>query len=115
MYDGESGPAAALAMELVTKLGDAYCAKRLVPVASAHVLAHYSSLHEAGIEMLEKFVSLGGRYVMPTTVHPASVDLGNWRELGWPIDYVRKQSRLCHAYEKLGGIPSWSIFFRSQY
>ncbi len=108
IFDGEQGTASALAMNLIVKLGKAYDAKRLVPIASAHVLAHFSSLHLAGTEMLEKFVSLDGRYVVPTTVDPASVDLDRWRELGWSADYAKKQFRLCRAYAKLGGIPNWS-------
>lgn len=95
-------------MEILTRVGDAVGADTLVPIKSAHVLAHYSSLHEAGIEVLEKFANGGGRFAVPTTVDPASVDLENWRSFGIPEEYAQKQFRLCNAYTKLGGIPCWT-------
>ncbi|MDG6900623.1 MAG: aconitase X catalytic domain-containing protein [Nitrososphaerota archaeon] len=105
---GEAGEAKQLAMEILTNVGDAMAADSLVPIVSGHVLAHFSSLHEAGIEMLEKFASAGGKFAVPTTVDPASVDLENWRSFGIPEDYAEKQFRLCRAYGKLGGIPCWT-------
>jgi hypothetical protein len=72
------------------------------------VLAHYSSLHEAGIEVLEKFANTGGKFAVPTTVDPASVDLENWKLFGIREEYARKQFRLCNAYTRLGGIPCWT-------
>lgn len=108
MLKGEYGEAKRLAMEILTKVGDAVGADSLVPIKSAHVLAHFSSLHEAGIEMLEKFASLGGRFAVPTSVDPASVDLENWRSFNIPEDYAMKQFRLCNAYKMLGGMWCWT-------
>jgi phosphomecalonate degydratase large subunit len=105
---GERGDAKMLAMEVMTKVGDAVGADSLVPIKSAHVLAHYSSLHEAGIEVLERFAKGGGRFAVPTTVDPASVDLENWRSFGISEEYAQKQFRLCEAYSRLGGIPCWT-------
>ncbi|MDV3293781.1 MAG: aconitase X catalytic domain-containing protein [Nitrososphaerales archaeon] len=105
---GEAGEAKQLGMEILTKVGDAVGADSLVPIKSAHVLAHYSSLHEAGIEMLERFAKAGGKFAVPTTVDPASIDLDNWRSFGIPEEYAEKQFRLCRAYAKMGGIPCWT-------
>ncbi|MDE1853799.1 MAG: aconitase X catalytic domain-containing protein [Thaumarchaeota archaeon] len=105
---GEGGEASQFAMEVVTKVGDAVGAESLVPIKSAHVLAHYSSLHDAGIDVLERFASSGGKFAVPTSVDPASIDLQNWRSFGIPEEYARKQLRLCDAYAKLGGMRCWS-------
>jgi predicted aconitase len=105
---GEEGGAKQLSMEILTKVGDATGADRLVPIKSAHVLAHYSSLHEAGVDMLERFANAGGRFAVPTTVDPASVDLENWKLFGIEEDYAEMQFRLCNAYARLGGIPCWT-------
>jgi hypothetical protein len=105
---GDKGEANQLSMEILTKVGDAVGADCLTPIKSAHVLAHYSSLHEAGIEVLERFANGGGRFAVPTTVDPASVDLDNWRRFGITEEYAQKQFRLCKAYAKLGGIPCWT-------
>lgn len=105
---GEEGEAKQFAMEVVTKVGDAVGAVSLVPIKSAHVLAHFSSLHLAGVDLLEKFANAGGRFAVPTTVDPASIDLENWKSFGIPPEYARQQFRLCEAYAKLGGIPCWT-------
>ena len=108
MLRGEAGEAKQLSMEILTKVGEAVSADSLVPIKSAHVLAHYSSLHDAGIEMLERFAKAGGRFAVPTTVDPASIDLERWKSFGIPEEYAEKQFRLCRAYAKLGGIPCWT-------
>jgi predicted aconitase len=105
---GEGGEAKQFAMEIVTKVGDAVEADSLVPIKSAHILAHFSSLHEAGIDVLEKFAEAGGKFAVPTSVDPASIDLQNWRSFGIPEEYAREQFRLCDAYAKLGGMMCWT-------
>jgi hypothetical protein len=105
---GENGEAARLAMELVTRLGDIYDADRLVPVASSHTLAHLSSLKQSGIDLFERFASLGGKFSVYTTVDPASVEFGRSDEFGFPRAYVEKQMKLRTAYLAMGGIPSWT-------
>jgi len=108
MLKGEFGEARQLAMQILVKVGDAMEADTLVPITSAHVLAHYSSLHEAGIEMLERFSEAGGKFAVKTTVDPASVDLENWRSFRIPERYASKQFRLQEAYSRLGGDPCWT-------
>ena len=108
MLRGEMGEAKQFAMEIVSRVGDAVGADRLVPIKSAHVLAHYSSLHDAGVEVLERFASSGGRFAVPTSVDPASIDLQNWRSFGVPEEYAGQQFRLCDAYAKMGGMRCWT-------
>lgn len=105
---GEEGEARQFAMEIVSKVGDAVDAESLVPIKSAHVLAHYSSLHDAGVEVLERFATKGGKFMVPTTVDPASIDLQDWKTFGIDEEYARQQFRLCDAYAKLGGIQCWT-------
>jgi predicted aconitase len=108
MLRGEMGEAKKFAMEIVSKVGDAVGADSLVPIKSAHVLAHYSSLHDAGVDVLERFADSGGRFAVPTSVDPASIDLQNWRSFGIPEEYARQQFRLCDAYGKMGGMRCWT-------
>jgi len=105
---GDMGEAKQFAMEIASKVGDAVGADKLVPIKSAHVLAHYSSLHDAGVEVLERFANSGGKFAVPTSVDPASVDLQQWRSFGIPEDYARQQLRLCEAYAKMGGMRCWT-------
>lgn len=105
---GEEGEAKQFAMEIATKVGDAVGAESLAPIKSAHILAHYSSLHDAGVDVLERFASSGGKFAVPTSVDPASIDLQNWRSFGIPEEYASQQFRLCDAYAKLGGMRCWT-------
>ena len=108
MLRGEMGDGKQFAMEIASKVGDAVGADQLVPIKSAHVLAHYSSLHDAGVEVLERFANSGGKFAVPTSVDPASIDLQHWRSFGIPEDYARQQFRLCDAYAKMGGMQCWT-------
>jgi hypothetical protein len=107
ILQGEAGDAAQLAMQLLARVGDVYGADRLVRITSAHVLAHYGSLHQAGIELYQR-LQRTGRFAVLTTVNPASVDLEHWEQLGFPRPYVAKQQQLARAFQALGGIPCWS-------
>ncbi|MGA2962194.1 MAG: aconitase X [Candidatus Korobacteraceae bacterium] len=75
MLRGDEGAAPKLAMEILTKVGEKFGAKRLVPVASAHiVLAMSKSIFEAGVEVCEKFAAMGAKFRVPTTLDPSGMD-----------------------------------------
>ncbi len=108
MLAGDLGPAPRFAMEVLVKLGQIYGADCLVEVASAQIMAHYGSLHDAGLELAEKFVALGGRFLIPTTEDPLSICERHWRDLGIPEEYAAKQERLRRAVLALGAQPAWT-------
>ncbi len=105
---GEGGDARQLAMQILAKVGDAVGARSLVPIKSAHVQADYSGLHNSGIELFERFAASDGKFGVPTTVNPASIDMDSWESFGVPAEFTRKQIRLCEAYYRLGGIRCWT-------
>jgi predicted aconitase len=106
--NGDFGPAGLLAMELLIDTGESFGADRLIPVASAHILGHYGSLHQAGIDFLERLAAGAGKCRIPTTVDPSSVDFDRWEQFKIPPEYAAKQKKLSNLVEKLGVIPSWS-------
>ena len=108
MLNGDLGPAPRFAMEVLVKLGQIYGADCLVEVASAQIMAHYGSLHDAGLELAEKFVALGGRFLIPTTEDPLSICERHWRDLGIAEEYAAKQERLRRAVLALGAQPAWT-------
>lgn len=109
MLAGQDGEAVQLAMEILTRVGDACGAKRLIPVKSAHiVLAMYKSIFDAGVEVCEKFAEMGGKFVIPTTLDPCGMDTEDPRGFKTPSDYMEKQNRVAKAYQKMGAIPIWT-------
>lgn len=105
---GKKGEAPKIAMEVILKLAEAFGAKELVEISSVQAMAHYGSLHDAGLDLLEKFAGLGGKCCVPTTQDPASISFRYWETLGIPKEYRDKQMRLARAIEDLGELPTWS-------
>ena len=58
MLDGEHGPAARKAMEILATLGEIYDAESLLPVASVQIAGvSYDNLGEAGLHFLDEMAS----------------------------------------------------------
>ncbi|MHA1348094.1 MAG: aconitase X, partial [Candidatus Heimdallarchaeaceae archaeon] len=107
MFNGEYGKAVQFAMKLIVKIGKIYQADDLIDVSSAHILGHYGSLHDAGVEFYEKLANLEAKCKIPTTVDPSSLP-ENWEEINIPNNYAEKQLRLYRAIQKIGVIQNWS-------
>ena len=109
MLLGGKGEATKLAMEILIKVGESCEAKRLIHISSAHiVLAMYKSIFDAGVEVCEKFASMGAKFIIPTTLDPCGMDIENWEEFKTPPDYADKQIRVMNAYKTMGAIPVWT-------
>ncbi|MGA2465718.1 MAG: aconitase X catalytic domain-containing protein [Thermodesulfobacteriota bacterium] len=105
---GKKGEAAKLALEIVVKLAEAFGVEELVEISSVQAMAHYGSLHDAGLELMEKLAGLGGKCCVPTTQDPASISFKCWERLGIPKEYAEKQMELARAIQELGELPTWS-------
>lgn len=107
MLAGVLGPGARKAMEIVVALGQVYGAKRLVPVGSAQIAGvSYRNLGEAGLDFLREWADQGAQARVPTTLNPAGMDLGSWRELGFSESFASRQLAVIEALERLGARPT---------
>ena len=94
MLDGKEGKATQKAMEIITRLGEIYGAKHLLPVTSVQVSGvSYDNLGDAGLEFLEEMAEGGGRSRVLTTLNPAGMDIENWQTLGIHEEFVKNQNR----------------------
>ena len=109
MSGGEQGEAVMFSMEILTKLGEAYGAEKLIEVTSVHAAAVYPELL-ASVEMMEGFASKGGRFRVPTTANGTHqpFNFNRWSDLPEPQEYLEKARRIRVAIEKMGVIQSWS-------
>lgn len=99
---GERGEGARTAMELLVALGDIYEAKRLVPIASAHLAGvSYKTIGEGGIEFLER-LSKDAKVRVPTTLNPCGMDRQRWKEMGIAPRFADRQLHIIGCYERLG-------------
>lgn len=97
-----------LAMRILVGLGEVSGARDLVSVKSAHISGvSYKMIGDAGLEFLETFAKTA-KVVVPTTVNPMGMDPDQWKAMGVPASYARKQLRIANAYRRMGVAPSFS-------
>ncbi len=92
-------------MALLVRYGAASGAERFIPIESAHIdgcLYHGPS----SIDFARRFVELGGRVRVPTTLNVAAVDVTH---PGWhcgPPEIIAEQETLTQLHERLGCLPT---------
>ncbi|EKQ53141.1 MAG: hypothetical protein B655_1456 [Methanobacterium sp. Maddingley MBC34] len=103
MYAGKYGPAVEKSMEILVALGDIYGADGMVEIVSAQISGvSYKTIGDAGLEYLNDLASDGAQVQVPSTLNPAGVDLDQWKSLGFPEEFTRKQLLIVEAYRKMG-------------
>jgi len=109
MLAGEEGEAVRLSMRILTRLGDVFGAERMVPVSSVHA-GCFCPKFSAAVEVMEKFAELGGKFRTTTTVDPIinPRNTSLWGELTEPDKLKQATIRQITAFQKMGGIPTWS-------
>ncbi len=106
LLDGEAGPAMALAMKVLVKVGEVLGAERLVRISRAHVSGiSFKNLGEEGLSFLEELAGKGGKVSVPTTINPAGMDLDKWKEMGVSEAFARGQLRVINALTRMGADP----------
>ena len=108
ILSGKEGEAKQLALEILVKIADSVGADGLVEIVSVQAMAHFGSLHIAGLDWLEKLACMGGKCCVPTTQDPASIPFEKWEEMGYDPGYAEKQLRLRDAVIQLEQFPAWS-------
>jgi predicted aconitase/predicted aconitase with swiveling domain len=107
LLEGEAGPAAKLAMEMLCRMAVLQGARRLLDVTRVHIDGCiYAS--PANLRFAEKMADLGGKLRVPTTMNAISVDYENWRSQGVAEDFGEPASRLADAYVRMGAQPSFT-------
>ena len=107
LLSGEEGPGPALAMRLLTKMGEAAGADRLLEVESAHVdggLYH----GRAGLDFAERLAAGGTRVSVPTTMNVGSLDLLHPDLYRGDPAVAADARRLMDTYTQMGCRPTWT-------
>jgi predicted aconitase len=107
MLEGARGPAAAFAMRLMARFAESVEAPRLIDVESAHIDGCLY-LGRASLDFVERFVALGGRARIPTTLNVGSLDLRRPETFQGPEDVRRDAKRLMEAHVELGCQPTFT-------
>ena len=103
----EAGPAAGLAMRVVAETAGWLGARRLLPIASAHIdgcLYHGDS----GVEFARRLVADGARVAVPTTLNVGALDLIHPERVRADPDRRAMARALMDAYVAMGCAPTWT-------
>lgn len=107
MLSGACGTAAKLAMEILVNVAEMQGAEAFLDVSQAHIDACIY-VGPASLEFAERFLSLGARFAVPTTLNSISIDQRRWKELGMNPTPGREAERLSQTYMSMGAIMSFT-------
>ena len=102
MLAGGQGSPRAWALNFQTRVGKFFGARRMIPVASAHVAAEMGLLGDAGLALVESLANAGASVCIPSMTDPCSVDFNLHRLFGQPEEHVEKERRLVAALAGMG-------------
>ncbi len=109
MFDGEYGEGTQISMEILVALGKIYNAENMIPVTSVQVAGvSYKTIGDAGLEYIQEMKSKGARTRVPTFLNPAGMDREQWKEMGVPEHFAKKQIEIFEAYEGMGISPTYT-------
>ncbi len=90
-------------MRILVTLGDIFNADKLIPIQSTQIAGiSYKTIGDAGLEFLEDWANLGSLVAVESWMNPAGMDLEEWKELGFPNEFARKQLQIIKALTSMG-------------
>ena len=107
ILSGAHGPAAAEALDLVVSFGKAAGAQSLIGITGAHIdgcLFH----GDVCLDFVNRFVALGGRVAVPTSLNVGSVDLIHPELFIGTPELGQKGKALMEAHVALGCTPTFT-------
>ena len=104
---GTHGEAAAFAIRLLVRYGEAVGAERFITITLAHVdgCLHHGAV---SLDFVEHFARLGGRVRVPTTLNVGSVDLIHPELFRGPPQANADGRHLMQLHEALGCTPTFT-------
>jgi predicted aconitase len=115
LINGEGGPAAAFAMQILVAFGQAVGATALLDIVGAHIdgcLYH----GEVSLDFVERLVAGHGRVRVPTTLNVGAIDLIHPELMRLPEGDQRPARRLMKAHEELGCTATFTCApYQTQY
>lgn len=107
IINGSKGEGAAMALRIVARTAELMGARRLIPIASAHIdgaLYHGDS----GTYFAEKLVEGQAKVSVRATLNVGSLDLTGCSGNRLPAHQAAMAKRMMRAYIRLGCEPSWT-------
>ncbi|KAH8660035.1 hypothetical protein BX600DRAFT_467115 [Xylariales sp. PMI_506] len=107
VLEGKGGAAAQMAMEMIVNYAAMQNASSLITVTQVHIDACIY-VGESSLTIPERLLSLGAKFVVPTTCNSLSVDALRWRELGADPKLSTKAAKVGDVYLAMGAKMSFT-------
>jgi predicted aconitase len=107
LLSGDRGPAARMAMSILTRMAEIQGARELLDISQAHIDSTIY-MGEAGLEFAERLAGWGAKVAVPTSLNVSGLDECHWREWPVPEDWAGKAQRQMRAYQSMGCVPMWT-------
>jgi predicted aconitase len=107
LLNGQEGPAAAFAMQILVAFSEAVGAPSLLDISRAHIdgcLYH----GQVSLDFVERLVATGGRVRVPTSLNVGAIDLIHPELIRLSPRDMAPGMRLMKAHEELGCQPSYT-------
>ncbi|ETI20713.1 hypothetical protein G647_07055 [Cladophialophora carrionii CBS 160.54] len=104
---GDFGLAAKLAMEILVDVAGIQGAEAFLDVSQAHIDACIY-IGPASLLFAQRFLSVGAKFAVPTTLNSISIDQRRWREIGMDSILAREAGKLAQAYMSMGAMTSFT-------
>jgi predicted aconitase len=104
---GERGPAARMAMSILTRMAEVQGAREMLDISQAHIDSTIY-MGEAGLEFAERLAGWGAKVAVPTSLNVSGLDECHWRDWPVPEDWAHKAQRQMRAYQSMGCVPMWT-------
>jgi len=102
MLAGKYGYPVQKSMEILVSLGECYNAEKMIPITSAHLLPNIGMLGKGGALFIQEIADRGGKFVVPSTTNPSSIDPSAWKEFGISEEFADEQIKLNKAFTDMG-------------
>ncbi|MGP8078794.1 MAG: aconitase X [Thermoplasmata archaeon] len=94
-------------VDYLVRAGELLGTDEFIPAEDVQIAGvSYKTITETGLELRRHFA---GKYRFRSrnvTINPAGMDLEDWRSLGIPEEFARKQQEVIEIYLRMGAIPT---------
>jgi hypothetical protein len=93
--------------DFLARAGELLGTDEFIPVDHVQIAGvSYKTITETGLELRRYFASKYKFRAPNVTINPAGMDLEDWRALGIPEAFARKQEEVIEIYTRMGAIPT---------
>ncbi|MFX1294072.1 MAG: aconitase X [Promethearchaeota archaeon] len=89
--------------DLLIKEAEILGAEGFIPIERVQIAGvSYKTIGKGGIKVLKYFAGKNLKFVVPTTLNPAGMDLNDWQNQGISSDFAKKQMEIIDLFKQMG-------------